>query len=174
MVLGRCVRAHGVRGGLVVESYTEPPEALFGYGGLLRFADADGHDVPALLDRGSGAVRGAANFPARLPGVNDRDAAEALAGSEFFIWRDEMPPPDGGVYWADLADLVVRTESGEVLGSVAAVQDFGAGPLLEIAPPSGDGYDRKRSFYLRYGAPELVRVDLGRGEIVMRPLPWSQ
>ncbi|MGR4001303.1 MAG: ribosome maturation factor RimM [Alphaproteobacteria bacterium] len=182
LILARCTRAHGVRGALLIESYTEPPEALFDYSDCLQMhtqgGEGESTSAPLQLERVLMHKSGAPAFLARLAGVDSRDSADTLAGREFFVWREDMPTLTRGVYWTDLVGLVARTELGEVLGEIVAVQDFGAGPLLEIVPvrENGDnkGDNKGQSFYLRYGAPELIRTDLDRGEVILRPRRWLE
>ena len=71
----------------------------------------------------------------RFKGVNDRNAAEALTGTELFVDRSALP--DEGeqdeFYHADLVGLKVRDDTGAEIGRVTAVQNFGGGDLLEVA-----------------------------------------
>ena len=78
-------------------------------------------------------------FVARLKGVADRDAAEALTNLRLYVSRDKLPPAEEGeFYHADLVGLAAATPDGASLGTVTAVLNFGAGDILEIKPPSGE------------------------------------
>ena len=80
---------------------------------------------------GKGAV-------ARFAGVADRSAAEALRGSLVEIDRDALPPlADGEYYHADLVGLACVDRDGQPVGAVVAVENFGAGDLLEVEKPDG-------------------------------------
>jgi 16S rRNA processing protein RimM len=85
------------------------------------------------------AVRGSKNGAiARLAGVEDRNQAEALRGQALSVPRAELPPLDEGEYYhADLIGLPCQSAAGELLGTVTAVENFGAGDLLEIEGPDG-------------------------------------
>jgi 16S rRNA processing protein RimM len=73
-----------------------------------------------------------------LKGVDDRNAAERLNGVELYIARDKLPATDAGEYYhADLIGLAAVTTADEPLGHVIAIHNFGAGDIIEIAPPSG-------------------------------------
>ena len=75
---------------------------------------------------------------ARFEGVNDRAAAEDLRGSLVEVDRAALPPlEDGEFYHADVIGLPCVDGAGESVGTVAAVENFGAGDLLEIAKPDG-------------------------------------
>ncbi|WP_066489020.1 MULTISPECIES: ribosome maturation factor RimM [Sphingomonas] len=75
---------------------------------------------------------------ARFAEVTDRTAAEALRGTELTVPRDALPPLDDGEYYhADLLGLAVVSTAGEPLGRVIAVENFGAGDVIDIERPSG-------------------------------------
>jgi len=75
---------------------------------------------------------------ARLEGVDDRSAAEALRGSLVEVDRDSLPALEEGEYYhADLIGLPVVDGEGAEVGSVVAVENFGAGDLLEIEDAGG-------------------------------------
>jgi 16S rRNA processing protein RimM len=79
-----------------------------------------------------------AQVVARIPGVTDRDAAEALRGVHLFVPREALPAPDSDeFYFDDLTGLDVETTDGESIGLVVSVQDFGSGPLLEVGKARG-------------------------------------
>ena len=82
---------------------------------------------------------------ARIAEVTDRNAAEALRGTELTVARTELPPlEDGEYYHADLLGLAVVSSAGEAIGRVVAIDDFGAGDVLEIERDATDGKPGKR------------------------------
>ena len=75
---------------------------------------------------------------ARFAEVGDRTAAEALRGTTLTVPRSALPPLEEGEYYhADLLGLTAVSDTGEPLGTVVAVENFGAGDILEIERPSG-------------------------------------
>jgi 16S rRNA processing protein RimM len=75
---------------------------------------------------------------AAFAGIADRTAAETLKGVELYVERARLPEPDEDEwYYADLIGLAAISPEGETLGEVIAVQNFGAGDLLEIRPAAG-------------------------------------
>ena len=75
---------------------------------------------------------------ARFAEVGDRTAAEALRGTLLTVTRETLPTlEDGEYYHADLVGLAAVSTAGEPLGEVAAVENFGAGDVVEIRRPSG-------------------------------------
>ena len=126
ILLGRIAGAHGIRGEVVIHAHTQAPENIGGYGPL---SDADGRrmfTVASARVTQKGVV-------ARLEGVTDRNAAEALKGVELYIDRERLPATRADeFYHADLIGLTAIDPSGEALGTIEAVHNFGAGDLLEI------------------------------------------
>jgi 16S rRNA processing protein RimM len=76
---------------------------------------------------------------ARIEGVTTREAADALNRRRLLVPRDRLPPPEDEDEFlaADLVGLAVETASGERLGTVVGVPNYGGGDLLEIRPPRG-------------------------------------
>ena len=75
---------------------------------------------------------------ARFAEVTDRNAAEKLRGTELTVLRSALPPlGEGEYYYADLIGLSAVSATGEPLGTCIAVENFGAGDLLEIERPDG-------------------------------------
>lgn len=152
--VGRVAGPFGVRGELRLTSFTADPEALIDYKILL------GEDGAAALTVTSGraAKGGVVVWTAE---VQSRDKAEALRGLKLFIRRADLPPPeDDEFYVTDLIGLSVETAEGEPLGRVKAVQDFGAGDLLEIQPPEGP------SWYLPFTLAAVPEVRIADGKVI--------
>lgn len=149
--------AHGVHGEVKITAFTGEPMALADYRDLLR---QDGS--PALTVLSARPTKG--GIVARVKGVADRNAAEALRGLKLYILRDSLPEPDDDeFYLADLIGLTVETADGELLGKVRAVQDFGAGDLLEIQPKAG------ASWWLPFTREAVPEVRLGEGKLIAAP-----
>jgi len=149
--------AHGVRGEVKVTTFTADPMALADYKTLLR---QDGS--PALTIASARPAKG--GIVARLKGVADRNAAEALRGLKLYIPRDSLPEPEEDeFYLADLVGLFVETAEGEALGTVKAVQDFGAGDLLEIQPRAG------ATWWLPFTRQAVPEVRLAQGKLIAAP-----
>ena len=129
--LGRIVGAHGVRGIARIKSYTAEPHDLAAYGAL---SDEPGTRRFAVTV--TGRARGV--LLARIDGVDDRDSAAALVGTGLYVARAALPPTEGDEYYhVDLIGLRAETEAGAALGTVRAIHDHGAGPIIEIQPPDG-------------------------------------
>ncbi|KQV09788.1 hypothetical protein ASC89_01370 [Devosia sp. Root413D1] len=133
--MGRIGAAHGIKGEVRIQSFTEDPLALASYGPLST--NKPGLTIKILAARTTTNV-----LVARLEGVNDRNAAEKLNGVELYVDRALLPDTDDDdFYHADLIGLKARLADGSEIGEVMAVPNFGAGDLLEIRDPrSGDTY----------------------------------
>ncbi len=92
------------------------------------------------------SVRGGSNgVIARFAEVADRNAAEALRGTELSVSRSALPPlGEGEYYHVDLLGLPAVSDEGEVLGKVVAIDDFGAGDVIEIERPADENGKAKR------------------------------
>ena len=153
--LGRIVGAHGVRGIVRVQSYTANPDDLTAYGAL---SDVTGGRRFALSI--TGRVKGL--LLAHIEGVDDRDAAEALRGTELHIARAALPPTEGEEYYhVDLVGLSVESATGDALGRVSAIHDHGAGPIVEIQPPDGP------STLVPFTREHVPTVDIEAGRMVV-------
>ena len=144
--------AHGVRGELRLKLFTDSIESLSHHPAV--YVGGAPRRLLAIRDSGKMAI-------ARFEGVDDRSAAEALRGSLVEVDRSALPPLDEGEYYhADLIGLEAVDRDGNRVGSVAAVENYGAGDLLEIA--------------LRDGKTSLIPfregiADLADGRILLDP-----
>lgn len=123
--------AHGIRGEVRVKSFTGDPLALADYGPLYA---RDGRALTIVDIRPANTV-----VVVRFKGVDDRNAAEALANTELYVDRAALPDDgaDDEFYHADLIGLRALDDKGAEIGIVRAVQNFGGGDILEIAPGTG-------------------------------------
>ena len=152
IALAAVAGAHGIRGevklklfGDGIDSLTRKPDLTVG-GQPLKLKEIRSGNKTAI---------------ARFEGVSSREAAEALRGSLIEIDRDALPPLEPGEYYhSDLIGLPCVDGDGVSVGTVAAVEDFGAGELLDVEKPDG-----KRSLIpFRDGI-----ADLADGKIILDP-----
>jgi len=157
--VGRVAGAFGVRGEVRITSFTAEPMALVDYKDLKR---EDG--APALTLTSGRPAKGGIVVRARE--VETREQAEALRGLKLYIPRDVLPEPDEDEFYVtDLVGLPVVDADGQPLGSIKAVQDFGAGDLLEIVPAEGGA-----TWYLPFTREAVPEVRIADGVVVgVRP-----
>lgn len=119
--------AIGVKGEVRVKSFMDDPMDLKAYGAV---ETQDGSQTFKVI-----SVRMVKEGVAvKLDEVQDRDAASALKGTEFYVDRAELPDAEEDeFYHADLIGLIVRDQRGQDIGHVTAFFDFGAGDLMEFA-----------------------------------------
>jgi 16S rRNA processing protein RimM len=157
ILLGRVHGAFGIRGELKLESFTDPEAAIFRYQPwLLR--DAQGRERELAGVRGR---EGAKGLVATFPGIEDRDAAEALRGAELYAPRSVLPPPKPGeYYWVDLEGLRVLNLDGADFGTVSHLFSTGANDVLVARG------DRERM--IPFLEPDYIRsVDFESGVVIV-------
>jgi len=126
ILIGRIKGAHGIRGEVLVTSFAAAPQDLGGYGPLESENQSRTYDLRVIRATPKGVV-------ARVAGVDDRNAAEALAGADLYVARAKLPPPaEDEFYHVDLIGLDAVAPDGRILGHVVAVANYGAGDLIEI------------------------------------------
>ncbi len=157
ILLGRVAGAFGVRGEIKLESWTEPRSAIFRYQPwILRSPSGQESTLTGVRGRDSGK-----HLVARFPGIEDRDTVEAMRGTEVFVPRSALPPPQPDeYYWVDLEGLDVRTVEGVSLGTVSHLFSTGANDVLVARG------DRERM--IPFVQPDFVRsVDFEANLIVV-------
>ena len=152
IALAAVAGAHGIKGEVRLKLFTDSAANLGRHDHL--FVAGIDRELETLRGGGGGAV-------ARFSGVNDRSAAEALRGSLVEVERSALPPLEEGEYYhADLVGIACVDRDGAEVGSVVAVENFGAGDLLEVQ--TGDG--RRPLIPFRPGV-----ADFENGRIILDP-----
>ncbi|MCC7325953.1 MAG: 16S rRNA processing protein RimM [Burkholderiales bacterium] len=134
--MGRVAAPYGVKGWLKILPLTSAPETLLTHTRWwMRRRGGDGPWQPHALV--SGRQHGA-TLLAQLSGLCDREAAAQWSGGDVGVEKSTLPPAgEGEYYWADLVGLAVINRQSMALGQVAAVQDFGAHPVLRVVADEG-------------------------------------
>lgn len=136
VVLAAIIGAHGVTGEVRLKLFGEGAEALRAY----KSFDAGGRalTLKSVRPGPNGAV-------ARFAELTDRTHAEALRGTPLSVPRSALPPLEEGEYYhIDLIGLPCLSDTGEALGAIVAVENFGAGDVIEIERPAVEGKKPKR------------------------------
>lgn len=161
------VAAHGVRGLVKIACHLTDDSMI---APLNPLTTADGRDFSLTIKGVAGP-----HFLAALSGVDDRDAAAALRGTTLHAPRHKLPPvPQGTYYYADLEGLAVRGVDGRPVGTVAAVHNFGAGTVLDIArdhgknpPPLQTG--KAKNVLFPFNAAFVPVVNVAEGFLMIDP-----
>jgi 16S rRNA processing protein RimM len=152
VTLAAIIGAHGINGEVRLKLFAETAESI------ARHDKVQAGDRELTVT----SVKAGGGTPiARFAEIGDRNQAEALRGSLLTVPRSALPPlGEGEYYHADLIDLPCHDSEGNLLGTVVAVENFGAGDIIEIEKP-----DAKRVMVpFREGIAELEE-----GRIVVDP-----
>ena len=153
--VARIGAAHGVRGEVRLWPFTEYPMAVIDYGTLSTKDGARQFEVVRARIAKDHLV-------AVLKGITTREDAERINGLELYIDRDKLPETEEGEYYhADLIGLRAVDPAGGAIGRVFAIHNFGAGDIIEIAPPQGP------TLLLPFTDAVVPTVDLAEGQVVI-------
>jgi 16S rRNA processing protein RimM len=142
-LVGYVSGAYGLNGWVRIKPYSADADALL-------HAKTWWLDKPELRDVDMMQAKyHSGDVVAKLVGISDRDAAEALKGATVQISRSLFPPlADDEFYWVDLIGLSVENLQGEHLGSVRELMDNGAHPILCVAAPENPGVEKSKREHL--------------------------
>ena len=147
--------AFGVQGEVRLKSFCAMPEDIASYGPLYTADGSREFKIKLTRDVAGG-------MSARVKGIDTREEAEAMKGTELYAEKSRLPRlPDDEFYHADLIGLEVRDTQGTFLGTVRAVHNHGAGDILEVAGP--------KALLLPFTMAVVPTVDLTAGRIVADP-----
>jgi 16S rRNA processing protein RimM len=153
--VARIGAAHGVRGQVKLWTFTEDPLAVKEYGPLSTKDGSRQFEVTHVREAKDHLV-------AALKGIATRNDAERLNGIELYVSRDKLPATEDDEYYhADLIGLAAVTTTDEPLGRVVTIHNFGAGDIIEIAPPQGS------TLLLPFTNAVVPTVDLAGGRVVI-------
>ena len=153
--IARIGAAHGVRGAVKLWTFTEDPLAVERYGPLSTKDGARQFEVTHVREAKDHLV-------ATLKGIATREEAERLNGLELYVAREKLPATDEDEYYhADLIGLAAVTPADQPLGRVIAIHNFGAGDIIEIAPPQGS------TMLLPFTNAVVPLVDIANGCVVI-------
>ncbi len=159
ILVGQFGAAHGVKGELRLKSYTQDPAAIGTYGRLSDASGARSFEIEALR-----VLKGAL-FVVRIKGITTREAAEKLTNVALFLPREVLPAAEEDEYYhADLIGLTAETETGEEIGEIVQILNFGGGDILEIAPKSGG-----ETLLLPFTKEAVPIIDLAHGHVIIVP-----
>ncbi|MCY4302537.1 MAG: ribosome maturation factor RimM [Aestuariivita sp.] len=156
--IGEIQSAHGVDGDVKLKSYCTEPSDIARYTPLIDPIQNNQYEVTLKRPTKIG-------FIAKIHGISTKEAADKLGGTKLYIPRAHLPDlPDDEFYHADLLGLNVITADGVTLGHVMAVQNHGAGDLLEVHNPKKD-----MSFLLPFTRTAVPTINVKERRIVADP-----
>ena len=148
--IGQIVNVHGIKGMVKIRPYLENPMSIGSFGPL---TDNKGfsYEVQANSRKGEFVL-------ASVKGITDRTMAEHLKGINLYIERTQLPKPKTGYYYCDLLGMRVLRD-GKAFGTVEAVQNFGAGDILDVKTMQG------RLFSFDFSKATFPRIDVEKREM---------
>jgi len=156
VLLGEITGAHGIKGDVVIRTYTTVPAAIAEYGPL---EDATGQRQIRIRVRRvteKGIVAG-------VDGIGDRNSAEALKGTQLYVARKALPETaEQEFYHADLVGLEARDAAGTPIGRVIGVVNYGAGDLIEISR-----HGQKETELVPFSTAFVPEIDIAAGRLVV-------
>ncbi len=157
LLMGVIVGAHGIKGEVKIKTFSETPESLSAYGSLQSKAGSQRFKIKRQRVAKGVVI-------AKLIGVNDRNGAEALKGTELYVSRDDLPELSDAdeFYHADLVGLRAEEPDGQVVGTVIALQNFGAGDMVELQPEGGG-----ETLFVPFTHEAVPEVNIEEGRIVV-------
>lgn len=152
ILIGKITTAHGIKGFVKVQFYGENIDLLDQFGAL--YTSKSGNSTLELEIKNQQKEV----WVCAIKGIDDRNQAEALRGTELYIDTELLPEleDDEEFYYNDLIGMCVQSVSGDKIGKITNVENFGAGDLLEIK------LDHGKSFYLPFTetyVPQISKVD---------------
>ena len=162
LLMGAILGAHGIKGEVKVKSFAAQPSDIASYGALSDAREKRRFELSIVGT--ADATRGI--LIARIAGVADRNAAEALKGTELYVAREKLPhlTDTDEFYFADLIGLLAVDAGGKPYGRVVSVDNYGAGDLLLVAPDDGGERD---SFVVPFTKSFVPVVDIAAGKVAL-------
>jgi 16S rRNA processing protein RimM len=158
VLLGEIGAAQGLKGEVRLRSYTQAPADIATYGPLQDETGAQRIEIEHVRVTPKAVI-------ARIKGVTTREAAERLNGTKLYLPRAVLPARDEDEWYvSDLIGLEAVSADGTPLGTVAAVHNFGASDVVEIAPV-GDG----ENVLVAFTEAAVPEVDMKKRRLVLVP-----
>tara|TARA_R110000796_G_scaffold238360_1_gene358705 strand:+ start:623 stop:1153 length:531 start_codon:yes stop_codon:yes gene_type:complete len=139
VILGKVGAVYGIKGWLKIHSFTDDQEAILDYfpWSLKLGNKIQSVDITDWRKHNNGLV-------VKVAGIDDRDVAQKLVGSEIFVSEDALSDlPEGEFYWRDLIGMTVVTDKGYDLGQVSDIMETGANDVLVVKANLKDGFGKK-------------------------------
>ena len=146
---------HGIKGAVKIKAHTSSPLLIKKF---KNFSDKSGKKINLTVTSATN------DFAlAKIDGVETRNQAEELKGTEIFISRDEMSPTEEGeFYFFDLIGLEVRSSTGQIIGEITGIYNFGAGDIVEIKK-------EKKEEFLPFDEKTVIEVNIKDGYVIIDP-----
>lgn len=163
IVVGKIGAAHGIRGWVRINSYTEELEGIFNYSPWLISVQGEvkEYKVTSWKLQNKSVV-------AKLEGVDSRNDAELLKNADIEVSVEQLPElQEDDYYWRDLIGLNVVTESGYDMGTVEQLFETGANDVMMVKANMNDAYGAKQRMIPYLYDQVIKKVDLQAKSIIV-------
>jgi 16S rRNA processing protein RimM len=155
--VGAITGVRGLKGEVRIKSFTADPKGISSYGDVFEKNGRTSYQIQI-----TGQAKG--QLLARLNGIEDRDAADALKGTRLYVPKSALPETDEDeFYFSDLMGLRADLVDGGCLGKVKEVHDFGAGAILEVVGGEAG------TVMVPFTRASVPKVDKAGGRVVIDP-----
>jgi len=161
IILGKIGAVYGIKGWLKVHSFTDETEAILDYfpWSLKLGNNIKPVEVVDWRKHNKGLI-------VKVAGIDDRDVAQALVGSEILVTENSLPElPDGEFYWRDLIGMSVITNKGYDLGAVTDLMETGANDVLVVKANRNDAFNKKERLIPYLFEQVIISVDAKNKQI---------
>ena len=151
IILGKVGAVYGIKGWLKIHSFTGESDAILDYfpWSLKLGNKVQQVEITDWRKHNNGLI-------VKVADIDDRDMAQALVGSEIFVFENALPElPQGDFYWRDLIGMTVVTTQGYDLGKVSDLMETGANDVLVVKANAKDGFGKKERL-IPYVVDEFV------------------
>ena len=157
VTIGKVGAVYGIKGWLKIHSFTDDQEAILDYfpWSLKLGNKVQSVEITDWRRHNNGLI-------VKVAGIDDRDLAQSLVGSEIFVYEEALPKlPEGEFYWRDLMGMKVVTNKGYDLGCVSDIMETGANDVLVVKANRNDGFGKKERLipYLDGRVVESVSIE---------------
>ncbi|GAA6211441.1 ribosome maturation factor RimM [Hyphomicrobiales bacterium 4NK60-0047b] len=159
IVLGVITNAHGIKGDVTIKPFGQDLNTLTDYGPLTDKTGKQSFTILSLRHSKKDL------YVARIKELTDRNMAESAKATDLYIELSKLPEPDDDeFYYHDLIDLRVQLPSGDLYGTVKAVENFGASDIIEILPQNS-----QKTVYFSFTKEIIPVVNVKEGFITLEP-----
>ena len=156
VLIGRIGSPHGVRGEVLIQSFAHDPRAIASYGPLESEDGKQRLEIKIVRETPKGLI-------VRIAGIGDRNGVEALKGQGLYVDRSRLPAAAADEFYrADLVGLLAIDSKGHTVGTIIAVDNYGAGDILELRV---DG--RSETELIPFADAYVPSVDVAAGTITV-------
>ncbi len=125
ILVGTISGAHGIKGNVIIKSYTESTNNIT----KLPILDQNHNSIKLKKIK----INSKNELICQVSNCSDRNQAESLKGTKLYCLRESLPElSEEEFYIEDLKGLKVLDESDNFIGTITEIANYGAGDIVEI------------------------------------------